>query len=165
MGRNPIETVMGAVVLLVAGLFLAFAYSTADLAPVEGYRLTATFNKVGGLAPGADVRIGGIKVGSVTAQRLDSETYQAVLDLSILPDVKLPADTTATIATDGLLGSKFLKLDPGTADEMLEPNAAITATMDYQSVEDLVGELIFLATQESQGGPGSQPLSELPGFE
>lgn len=152
MNRNPIETIMGAVVLVVAGLFLAFAYSTADLRTVEGYELTAAFNKVGGLDTGADVRISGIKVGTVTKQSLDPTTYQAVIHMSIKPEVRLPTDTRAAVASDGLLGGKFLKLQPGVAEDTLAGGGAITNVEDYQSVEDLVGEIIFLATQDGPGG-------------
>lgn len=150
MNRNPIETIMGAVVLVVAGLFLAFAYSTADLQTVEGYEVTATFTKVGGLDTGSDVRISGIKVGTVTEQSLDPQTYQAVVRMSIKPDVKLPTDTRASVASDGLLGGKFMKLEPGGAAERLSDGDQIANVVNYQSIEDLVGEIIFLATQDAE---------------
>jgi phospholipid/cholesterol/gamma-HCH transport system substrate-binding protein len=156
MNRNPIETIMGAVVLVVAGLFLAFAYSTADLRAVEGYEVTATFSKVGGLDTGSDVRISGIKVGTVIAQALDPETYQAVVHMSIRPDVALPSDTRAVVASDGLLGGKFLKLEPGTARDTLADGGAISRVADYQSIEDMVSEIIFLATQDGGADDGPQ---------
>lgn len=151
MGRNPIETVMGAVVLIAAGVFLAFAYQTADLGAVRGYPVSAIFSKVGGLDTGADVRISGIKVGSVASQSLDPDTYQARVEFSMLPSVRLPQDTVASVAADGLLGGKYVKLEPGRSDEMIADGGTITRTRDYQSVEDLVGEIIFLATQDSGG--------------
>lgn len=152
MGRNPIETIMGAVVLLVAGLFLAFAYSTADLADVDGYHLQARFAKVGGLQTGSDVRISGIKVGTVSGQHLDPQTYQAVVDMTILASVKLPDDTVASIASDGLLGGSYLKLEPGTASTLLDEDAVLKKVRDYKSLEDLVSQIIFLATQDSPSG-------------
>lgn len=159
MTRNPIETIMGAVVLVVAGLFLAFAYSTADLRTVEGYEVTAAFSKVGGLDTGSDVRISGIKVGTVVAQALDPQTYQAVVTMSIRPDVRLPADSRASVASDGLLGGKFLKLEPGNAEETLADGGAISQVVDYQSLEDLVGEIIFLATQDPpENGTGGADM-------
>ena len=75
MKRNPIETVLGAVVLMVAGMFLSLAYSTAKVATKDGYEVAATFLKVGGLEIGSDVSISGISVGTVTRQSLDLETY------------------------------------------------------------------------------------------
>ena len=100
MGRNLVETVMGAVVLLIAGFFLIFAYNSSDLRPVSGYQVTARFNSVEGLQEGSDVRIGGVKVGSVTRQRLDPETFQAVVTMTLMKSVRLPTDSIASITGD-----------------------------------------------------------------
>lgn len=153
MSRNPIETIMGAVVLVVAGLFLVFAYSSADLKQVEGYQLQARFSKVGGLKSGSDVRISGIKVGTVSGEHLDPRTFQAVVEMTLMPTVKLPDDSVATIASDGLLGGSYLKVEPGTSTTMLPENGTLHKVRDYQSLEDLVGQIIFLATQD--GSPSS----------
>ncbi|KJS34800.1 MAG: ATPase AAA [Rhodospirillaceae bacterium BRH_c57] len=160
MGRNPIETIMGAVVLVVAGLFLAFAYDTADIKSISGYPVTAAFSKVGGLDDGADVRISGIKVGSVSQQNLDPKTYQAIVHMTILPSVLLPQDTVASVASDGLLGGKYIKLEPGRAEQAIAAGGTVTRTRNYQSVEDLVGEIIFLVSQDEQSGPSSAPTME-----
>jgi phospholipid/cholesterol/gamma-HCH transport system substrate-binding protein len=152
MNRNPLETIMGALVLLVAAVFLVFATTTADLRQVKGYPLHASFTKVGGLSVGGEVRLAGIQVGSVIGQRLDPDTFEAVVDMSVLDSVRLPIDTRAAIASDGLLGGSYIKLIPGSAEEMLEPDAELARTENYQSLEDLVGEIIFLATQPAGGG-------------
>ncbi len=157
MGRNPIETILGAVVLVMAGLFLAFAYSMADIRPVQGYPLKAVFTKTGDLQVGSDVRVSGIKVGSVVEQRLDRDTFNAMVVMTIVPDVRLPADTTAAIVSDGLLGGKYVRLQPGSATEMLDSEGTITNTQDFQSMEDLVGEIIFLATQSPSAQGAAQP--------
>ena len=146
MGRNAIETVMGAAVLLVAGLFVYFAYNTAQIKAVTGYEVSARFFKVGGLAKGSDVRISGIKVGTVMDTRLDPVTFDAVITMSITPDVKLPADTAATIASSGMLGDKYIMLLPGKETARLESGDTISSTKDFRSLEDQVGEIIFLAT-------------------
>ncbi|MDX2224921.1 MAG: outer membrane lipid asymmetry maintenance protein MlaD [Rhodospirillaceae bacterium] len=148
MKRNPIETVLGAVVLVIAAMFLAFAYTTADIGAVTGYPVSAKFLKVGGLEIGSDVRISGIRVGTVTGQSLDQATYQATVDMSIAADVALPADTEAAIVSDGLLGGKFVNLVPGRAAERIAPGGLIAKTKDFQALEDLVGEIIFLATKK-----------------
>ncbi len=150
MKRNPIETVLGAVVLVVAAMFLAFAYSIADLQAVAGYEVKANFLKVGGLERGSDVRISGIDVGTVTGQTLDPSTFQAQVVMSIAPDVKLPADTEASIVSDGLLGGKYINLVPGRAQQQIAAGGVIAKTKDYQSLEDLVGQIIFLATNSGQ---------------
>jgi phospholipid/cholesterol/gamma-HCH transport system substrate-binding protein len=150
MKRNPIETVLGAVVLLIAGMFLAFAYSTADVQAITGYSISANFLKVGGLQTGSDVRISGIRIGTVTKQGLDPQTFQATVTMSISGAVKLPQDTEAAIVSDGLLGGKYINLIPGKGPQTLADGGKITKTRDFQSVEDLVGEIIFLATQKPE---------------
>jgi phospholipid/cholesterol/gamma-HCH transport system substrate-binding protein len=146
MKRNPIETVLGAVVLVVAVMFLVFASSVADLKAVTGYEVKATFLKVGGLERGSDVRIAGIDIGTVTGQTLDPTTFQAQVTMSIEPSVILPADTEASIVSDGLLGGKYVNLVPGRSTERIAAGGAVSKTRDYQSLEDLVGQIIFLAT-------------------
>jgi len=146
-----VETVMGAVVLVVAIGFVTFAYEMAQVKAVEGYQVTTAFYKVGGLTKGADVRISGIKVGTVTEQILDSSTYDAVVTLSIRPDIKLPKDTVATISSDGMLGGKYIRLMPGKSKEMIADKGVIEQTKDYRSLEDQVGEIIFLATGGDEG--------------
>lgn len=110
--RNPIETIMGAVVLVVAAFFLVFAYNTADLKAVTGYPIQAVFLKVGGLVTGSDVRINGVKVGTVTGQTLDSDTYEAVVDMTISGDIHIPEDSRAAIVSDGLLGANTCAWNP-----------------------------------------------------
>jgi len=149
MGHNVVESVMGAVVLLVAGLFVYFAWNTAQIRAVPGYEVSAAFYKIGGLADGSDVRIAGIKVGTVTRHHLDPETFDAVVGMSIAHDVKLPEDTVATITSEGLLGGKYVRLEPGTAKATIQPGGQIVETRNFRSLEDQVGEIIFLATSGS----------------
>ncbi len=152
MRRNAIETVMGAVVLLVAGGFVFFAYDMAQVKAVEGYEVTALFYKIGGLNEGSDVRISGIKVGTVIDHRLDSESFDARVRMSITREVKLSVDTVASIASEGLLGGKYVRLEPGTEKSFLKDGGTITKTKDFRSLEDQVGEIIFLATGGPAGG-------------
>ena len=150
MGRNMIESVMGGVVLMVAALFVFFGYEMADVEAVRGYEVQAVFSRIGGLARGSDVRVSGIKVGTVVDHALDPVTFDAVVTLSISPEFKLPSDTKASITSEGLLGEKYVRLEPGTTGEMIADGGEITDTYDYKSLEDQVGEIIFLAT----GGSG-----------
>lgn len=152
MRRNAIETVMGAVVLLVAGVFVFFAYDMAQVKAVEGYEVTALFYKIGGLNEGSDVRISGIKVGTVIEHELDPESYDARVRMTITREVKLPVDTVASIASEGLLGGKYVRLEPGTDKSYIKDGGTITKTKDFRSLEDQVGEIIFLATGGDEGG-------------
>jgi len=149
MKRNVIESVLGAVVLIVAGLFLVFAYIGSDVKPVQGYKLQAKFNAIDGLTVGSDVRIGGVKVGSVVNQKIDTTDFQAVVTLSILPAVRLPTDTVARITSAGLLGSKYVKLEPGGAEDIIASGTEIKRTKDVISMEELLGKVIFLVTDEA----------------
>lgn len=151
MQRSAIETILGGVVLIVAGVFLVFAWSGAQLRTDIGYRLDARFNTVDGLTVGSDVRLGGVKVGSVVAQRIDPDSFQAVVGLSIREDVRLPVDTRAVIASAGLLGGRYVSLEPGRAEEMMGAGDSFRRTRDAVSLEDLLGRVIFLVTGEDAG--------------
>jgi phospholipid/cholesterol/gamma-HCH transport system substrate-binding protein len=147
MTRNLLETLLGAVVLIVAVGFLAFAYRSSQVQENGGYELIARFDKVDGLERGSDVRISGIKVGTVLDQALDPETYRAEVRFSLREDVRLPADTSAAVVSNGLLGGKYLALVPGGDIEMLEAGDEVTLTQSAVNLEDLIGHMIF-----SQGG-------------
>ncbi|MEK9831929.1 MAG: MlaD family protein [Alphaproteobacteria bacterium] len=146
MRRGAVETILGAVVLLIAVGFVIFGARSIDLQGDDGYELTARFLKVGGLDRGSDVRISGVKVGSVIDRALDDQTFEAVVTFTVRSDIKLPADTEAGVTAEGLLGGKYLRLFPGTASETLAPNGEIAQTRDFQALEDTVSEIIFLAT-------------------
>jgi ABC-type transporter Mla subunit MlaD len=85
-----IETVMGAIVLVVAAVFLFFAYTTSQVRAAQGYQVTAQFERVGSLRDGADVCIAGVKVGSLVSETLDPKTFLATVRVSIGPAYKLP---------------------------------------------------------------------------
>lgn len=148
MGRSLVETVMGGVVLLIAAFFVVFAYSTADIRAVEGYEVRARFFNVEGLGVGSDVRVGGVKVGSVISQDLDQETYEAVIVMTIKPQIELPTDTRVSITTDGLLGENYVRLRPGQAEEIVQPGGELVRTKDVVSLEQLLGKAIFLLTED-----------------
>ena len=146
MRKKPVETIMGLVVLAIAFLFLIFAYNVSDLQVVKGYNLSAEFLKVGGLSVGSDVRINGIKIGTVTSQHLNAEDYTVVVNFSIASDVKLPKDSVVSIVSDGLMGDKFVKIEPGMAKEFLSEGDYFNKTKDFKTLEDMVGEIIFMVT-------------------
>lgn len=158
MRRNAIETVMGAVVLIVAGLFLFFSYTSSGVRAIDGYTVTAKFDRVDGLAVGGDVRLSGIRVGTVTEQTLDPETYLAVVRMSIDPAVRLPKDSSAEIVSAGLLGERYLALVPGGAEEMIPDGGTILYTQSPVSLENLIGQLIFSnQSNRTDGQTGGNP--------
>jgi phospholipid/cholesterol/gamma-HCH transport system substrate-binding protein len=136
---------------------LFFANSTADVKKIKGYEVAASFAKIGGLPTGADVRINGIKVGTVVGQKLDPATFNAVLTLSIAAEIKLPSDSQASIGSDGLLGDKYVKIEPGIEKTVLEAGSQLAKTKDQKALEELVGEIIFLATEDPAKPPRESP--------
>ena len=144
--KKPVETIMGIVVIFVAAFFLYFAYQVSDLQVVKGYDINARFLKVGGLNVGSDVRINGIKVGTVIAQNLDPEDYVADVKLSISSNIQLPKDSVVSIVSDGLVGNKFIKIEPGKSKEFLQNGDTVANTKDFKTLEDMVGEIIFMVT-------------------
>ena len=157
MQRNLIETVLGAVVLLVAGLFVWFAYSNASLQTTTGYQITAKFDRVGGLKEGADVKMSGIKVGSVVAQALDPKTYQAVVTMTIMPHVKLPTDTAAEVSSEGLMGGNYVSLSAGGESNLLKEGDEITITQGAVNFMDLIGKAMFSSKGGLDEGLGPKP--------
>ena len=149
MQRSVIETIMGAVVLIVAGLFLYLAHQATGLTnSVSGYALTGRFRAIDGLTLGSDVRIGGVKVGTVTDTSIDPKLYEAVVEMTVHAGVRIPVDSAASIANDGVLGGRYVKLTPGMEPEVLSDGGVITDTHDVVALEDLLGRAIFLITED-----------------
>lgn len=162
--RNAAELVAGAVVLATAAGFLAYAVANTGAVGLGGYPLHARFTAIDGLSVGSDVRMAGVKVGSVTGTHLDPQSYQAVVDFTVAGDVKLPKDSSAAVTSDGLLGGKYLGLEPGGDTQMIPPGGQVTITQSSISIEQLLGKFIFsmgnLSGGQKPGGaepPGGAP--------
>jgi phospholipid/cholesterol/gamma-HCH transport system substrate-binding protein len=147
------ETGMGAVVLAAAGAFFVYALSQ-QTAHLSGYSVTARFGEVGGLATGADVRVAGVKIGTVSDISLDPKTFLAKTRFDLDPAVKLPSDSTAKITSDGLLGGVHVVITPGAAPDDLKPGGEIQNTQGAVDLFGLVGQ--FLRPQaSSSAAPGA----------
>ena len=144
MNRSIIETILGAVVLLGAGYFLFYAYQNSDVGRSSGgYALHATFERINGLNLGADVKISGIKVGTVTSQKLDPKTFLASITINIKNDFQLSDDTVAEITADGLFGGSYLSLSPGGSDKMLKAGDTITYTQTPATFAELITKFMM----------------------
>lgn len=152
MRRNAIETIMGGAVILVAAVFVVFAFSATGISTVDGYQVHARFDNAAGLSPGTEVRMSGVKIGSVVSQELDPETFFADVTMSIDSKVKLPQDTSARIVPEGLLGGNYVMLEPGGAEETIENGGSIQYTQGAINIVDLVGRLIFSGDEGQSGG-------------
>jgi phospholipid/cholesterol/gamma-HCH transport system substrate-binding protein len=141
--RNLTELIAGAAVLVVATVFLGYAVANTGRAQVHGLTLRAKFDRIDGLAVGSDVRLAGVKVGSVTATRIDPASFQAIVTMSVQPNLKLPRDSSAEVSSEGLLGGKSIAIVPGGDEALLADGAEFTITQSSVSLEQLLGKFIF----------------------
>ena len=145
MKKYSLETAVG--LFVVAGL-MCVGYMTVKLGKVslfgeETYPLKARFASVSGLRVGSPVEIYGIEVGSVVHLGIDAERQMGVVDMTINKGVKVYDDAAATIKTAGLIGDKYVKVDPGGAGVVLKPQGVITQTSVPADIEDLIGKYAF----------------------
>lgn len=144
MKRNMVETLLGALVITVAVVFFTYSYNKADVGKGSGgYEVVAHFSGIGGLAVGDSVQISGVKIGSVSNVELDPENYLAKVYILVDSAIKLPLDTAALISSESLLGGRYLELQPGADEEMLEDGDVIEFTQAPQNLEQLLGQFIF----------------------
>ncbi len=151
MKNSLVETLIGAAVLGIAAVFFIYAYTSSGAGAGQGgYRLTAEFENVEGINIGSDIRMAGIKVGSVVDQKLDPESYQAVLTMAINRSVSLPDDSTAKVTSEGLLGSKFIALEPGGSDDKLKDGDQMNYTQSAIDLWGLVNQYLFDSKDEKK---------------
>ncbi len=165
MRRNMIETVMGGVVLIIAVAFVVFVFRSTSLSSAggDGYHVVVDFDDASGLNAGTDVRMAGVKIGTVVQQRLNPDTYFAEVTLGISDSVRLPTDTSARIIPDGLLGGNYVALEPGGAEDYLADGGKILYAQGSINVVDLLGRFIFsaadAASEKSPGKPDAGPAA------
>lgn len=158
--RSVVEVLTGAAVLLVAAGFLGYAVAHSGRTTASGYPLYAKFDHIDGLTVGSDVRLAGVKIGTVNSERIDPESFQAVVEFSVRDGIKLPKDSAAIITSESLLGGKYLSLQPGGDEAMLQPGQTVTITQGSVSLEELLGKFIFSMTNAPKPG---QPAEAQPG--
>ena len=143
--QSKLELIVGVFVLagLVAVAYLALKIGAGNLVGSDTYLVQARFTNIGSLNPGSNVVIAGVSVGRVEAVRLNSTDYSAIIELRLRQDVKLPADSIASIKTTGLIGDKYLALAPGADSRMLAPGELITETESAVDLESLISRFAF----------------------
>ena len=165
MKSNALETLVGAAVIGLALAFFAFAWTTAGHGGAGGgYHVTADFDNASGVSVGSDVRIAGIKVGSVIGQSLNPANFQARIDMLINREVKISDDSSAKIASEGLLGSNFISLGPGGSETKLADGDAISYTQGSIDVWSLISQAMFSKpkgdTPKTDPAKGDAPQSD-----
>ncbi len=156
MGNNTVETIIGAIVVVVAATFLYFAYTTTSSGSLSGYEIMAKMPRVDGLAVGTDVRLSGIKIGAVDELALDPKTYLVTLHMNIRKDIPIPDDSSLMVTSSGILGGSYLSITPGGSDKMLAEGGAITNVQGSVDVMGLVGRFI------GGGNGGNNPAAKPP---
>jgi len=163
--ENTGEALVGLLVVLLAVWFVWFAWmQTGGGEKAGAIRVIALFPNAAGVNVGTDVRVAGLKIGSVTDQKLDPESYQVAVTLALDPQVRIPADSSAAVTSEGLLGSTFIALLPGGATTPLKNGDVISDTQGAIDVMGMVGQFINRSGGEAGGSanesaapPGSQP--------
>jgi phospholipid/cholesterol/gamma-HCH transport system substrate-binding protein len=159
MKKYAMETVVG--IFVVIGL-IAVAYMTLKLGHVnilgtDNYSLNARFTNVSGLRSGSPVEIYGIEIGRVESVSIDQQNERALVEMSIKKNVGIYADAIAAIKTEGLIGDKYISIDPGGAEEQLNPGGTIIETQSAIDIVDLVGKYAF---GEVEGGKSGEPAAK-----
>ena len=152
MRESIFETLVGAVVVAVAAVFLWFALAVGGDAEASGdqYTVIARFNNVSGISRGSDVRIAGVKAGVVKSIEGDPKRFEAVLTLALDKKWELPDDTDARISTDGLLGGSYIGLEPGGGFDVIPQDG----TGEIQYTRGSVDLLTLFASFAGGGGGG-----------
>jgi len=140
MKENILEVIIGAVVLAVALGFIVFVYQTTSLSLSNSkhYNLIADFRSADGIHVGTDVRLAGVKVGTVSDLSLNVETYRAEAKLAIENQIDIPDDSALTVSSEGLLGGNFIEIIPGASYDYMQPGGEFLDTQGSVSLVSLL---------------------------
>lgn len=155
MRNETVETLIGAIVVLVAIAFVVFTYRTTG-SSVSGYELTAKMVRVDGLAAGTDVKLGGVKIGSVRELTLGKD-YLVTVHMSINSGVEIPDDSSLVVTSSGLLGSSYLSVQPGGSDKMLAAGGVIKNTQGAIDMMGLLNKFVNSSGSSSAAPAAPQP--------
>lgn len=148
MKNNYFETTLGLIILIFASYAMfIFIQANKTYNNKETIELSAKFLKSGGIFIGNDVKLRGIKIGTVSNVSLDEE-YLARIDMLIDKKINLPRNSEISVQSDGILGNKYISILPGDESQSYLVNQdSFLIVNDFESIEDQVSKIIFLATQ------------------
>lgn len=151
MERTTIDLWVGIFVALGMAALLGLAMKVGNLTTSSvgaTYTVNAAFENIGGLKPRAPVKSAGVVVGRVDGVRFDTETYEAIVSLSIDKRFSFPTDTFANIYTAGLLGEQYIGLEAGGEIEVLEDGGKIAHTQDAVVLEKMISQFLYNKASE-----------------
>jgi len=159
--ENGAEAFVGLLVVLLAAWFVLTALQrTGGRGTAGATRVTALFPSAVGVNPGTDVRVAGVKVGSVADQSLDPQSYQVSMTLAIDPKIKIPSDSSAAITSEGLLGGTYVALVPGGSETPLKNGDTILDTQGSIDMMGLIGQ--FINKSGSSSAPADSGTAAAP---
>ncbi|MBM3589793.1 MAG: outer membrane lipid asymmetry maintenance protein MlaD [Alphaproteobacteria bacterium] len=141
--HNFFDFLVGTIVLGIAITFFTISFKSSKISSDNGYKILAKFDNADGINIGSDIKISGVKIGTISEQNLDAESFQAVLKFNIYNHIKIPTDSSAKIVSEGLLGSKYIAITPGGDDEFMKEGQEINFTQSSINFEELLGKFIF----------------------
>ncbi|WP_380053118.1 outer membrane lipid asymmetry maintenance protein MlaD [Falsihalocynthiibacter sp. SS001] len=143
MSDSPTQIFVGGAVLAVAAGFLIFAGKATGFGnSSSGYDLSASFRSAEGITVGTDVRLAGVKIGSVTDMDLNIETFRADTTITLFNGIEIPDDSAVSIASEGLLGGNFVEISPGGSFDNYQPGAEIEDTQGAVSLISLLMKFV-----------------------
>jgi len=148
--HNYFDFLIGSLVLLGAIGFFFYSFKNSKISTNEGYNIFAKFENADGISIGSDIKISGIKVGSIVEQSLDEKTFKANLKMNVLDNIKIPSDSSAKIVSEGLLGSKYISISLGGDEENLKDGQEILFTQSSVNFEELLGKFIFSGKNKNE---------------
>jgi phospholipid/cholesterol/gamma-HCH transport system substrate-binding protein len=142
---NLVETLVGAAVVAIAAGFFIYATQTAGVggASAGGYKVIAEFDNAQGINVGTDVRLAGVKIGTVTGHSLNPENYMAKIEMTLDPSISLADDTAAKVTSEGLLGGNFIAMDPGGSETKLAEGSLMSVTQGAVDIWSLISQAMF----------------------
>ncbi|EDZ48282.1 outer membrane lipid asymmetry maintenance protein MlaD [Leisingera daeponensis] len=150
MSHNPTEVLAGGVVLAAAIAFAVYAGQAAGLSRAGAtYDLSASFRSLEGVSVGTDVRLAGVKIGTVTGVDLNPETFRADTRFSVKQGIEIPDDSAVVISSEGLLGGNFVEIMPGGSAFAFEPGDEIEDTQGAVSLISLLVKFVAGGGEDS----------------
>ena len=139
MSNSKIETAVGGMVLLTAIIFIFYvANVTNSVGGNNGLTLKASFRSANGITAGTDVRMAGVKIGTVTDMWLDPESFRAQIIFSLRENLEIPDDSGVAVSQDGLLGGSFVEIIPGGSEFKLKDGEEFLDTQGSVSLVSLL---------------------------
>ena len=154
MSHNTTEVLVGSAVLAAAIAFAVYAGQTTGFSQGrQGYELAASFRSLEGISVGTDVRLAGVKIGTVTGVDLNPETYRADTKFSVSKGIEIPDDSAVIVSSEGLLGGNFVEIVPGGSLFYFEPGDEVE---DTQGAVSLISLLLKYVSGSGEGDSGAE---------